>query len=117
MATALITHAACLEHDPGPYHPESPARLRAVLKALEAHEFDGLIREEAPRATREQLMRVHPEAVVDMVLSIRPEQGDTINLDADTAMSSGAHHLHHPLYSGVACCVLAGNPSKKPRLI
>ena len=90
MATALITHAACLEHDPGPYHPESPARLRAVLKALEAHEFDGLIREEAPRATREQLMRVHPEAVVDMVLSIRPEQGDTINLDADTAMSSGS---------------------------
>ena len=90
MATALITHAACLEHDPGPYHPESPARLRAVLKALDAPEFQRLIREEAPRATREQLMRVHPEAIVEMVLSIRPEEGDTINLDADTAMSSGS---------------------------
>ena len=39
MATALITHAACLEHDPGPYHPECPDRLRAVLQALDAPEF------------------------------------------------------------------------------
>ena len=28
MTTLLYTHAACLEHDPGQYHPESPARLR-----------------------------------------------------------------------------------------
>ena len=35
MTTALITHPACLEHDTGPFHPESPDRLRAVLAALE----------------------------------------------------------------------------------
>ena len=34
MTTALITHPACLDHDPGPYHPESSERLRAVLDAL-----------------------------------------------------------------------------------
>ena len=35
MPTALITHPACLRHDTGPYHPECPDRLRAVLAALE----------------------------------------------------------------------------------
>ena len=35
MPTALITHPACLQHDTGPYHPECPDRLRAVLAALE----------------------------------------------------------------------------------
>jgi acetoin utilization deacetylase AcuC-like enzyme len=90
LATALITHAACLEHDPGPYHPECPDRLRAVLSALEAPEFDALVREEAPRATIEQLTRVHPAKIVDAILSMRPEEGDIMSIDADTAMSSGS---------------------------
>jgi acetoin utilization deacetylase AcuC-like enzyme len=90
LATALITHAACLEHDPGPYHPECPDRLRAVLRALDAPEFSDLVREQAPAATKEQLIRVHPARIVDAILAIRPEEGDTVNIDADTAMSSGS---------------------------
>src|SRR5882672_4747091 len=90
LATALITHAACLEHDPGPYHPECPDRLRAVLRALDAAEFAALIREEAPRATSGQLTRVHPASIVDAILAIQPEDGDTVNIDADTAMSTGS---------------------------
>ena len=90
MTTALITHAACLEHDPGPYHPESPDRLRVVLQALEAPEFAPLSREEAPRATKEQLARVHPAEMVDAILAVRPEEGDTVNIDADTVMSAGS---------------------------
>ena len=31
MTTLILTHAACLGHDPGPGHPEAPARLEAVL--------------------------------------------------------------------------------------
>ena len=90
MTTALITHAACLEHDPGPYHPESPDRLRAVLKAFDALEFATLLREEAPRATKEQLLRVHLRQMIDTILAIRPEEGDTVNIDADTTMSAGS---------------------------
>ena len=90
MATALITHAACLEHDPGPHHPECPNRLRVVLQALDGPAFASLIREEAPRATVEQLVRVHPTRIVDAILAIRPEEGDTVNIDADTAMSAGS---------------------------
>jgi len=90
LATALITHAACLEHDPGPYHPECPDRLRVVLQALDGPAFASLIREEAPRATKEQLVRVHPARIVDAILAIRPQEGDTVNIDADTAMSAGS---------------------------
>jgi acetoin utilization deacetylase AcuC-like enzyme len=90
LSTALITHTACLEHDPGPYHPECPDRLRAVLRALDAPEFAALIREEAPQATMEQLVRVHPARIVEAILAIQPEEGDVTNIDADTAMSHGS---------------------------
>ena len=36
MTTLLYTHEACLAHDTGRHHPESPSRLRAVLHALDA---------------------------------------------------------------------------------
>jgi acetoin utilization deacetylase AcuC-like enzyme len=90
VPTALITHPACLEHENGPYHPESPERLRAVLAALEAPEFSPLLREAAPEATPEQLRRVHPADYVEAILAIRPEPGENVQLDADTAMSAGS---------------------------
>ena len=49
MSTALYTHRACLAHDAGPGHPESPARLAAVLEALDDPRFSALARIEAPR--------------------------------------------------------------------
>ncbi len=90
MTVALITHPACLEHDTGPWHPECADRLRVVLAALEAEEFLPLIREQAPLATEEQLTRVHPLEYVRMVLDIRPEAGEHVQLDADTIMSAGS---------------------------
>jgi acetoin utilization deacetylase AcuC-like enzyme len=90
VPTALITHPACLDHDTGPYHPENAERLRAVLAALETPEFAGLLREAAPEATPEQLQRVHPADYVEAILAIRPELGESVQLDADTAMSAGS---------------------------
>ena len=90
MTTALITHPACLEHDTGPYHPETSERLRAVLAGLEAPEFAPLLRESAPMATVEQLSRVHPREYVEAILSIRPEEGEPVQLDGDTVMSHGS---------------------------
>jgi len=90
VSTALITHPACLDHDTGPYHPENAERLRAVLAALETSEFAGLLREAAPEATPEQLQRVHPADYVEAILAIRPELGESMQLDADTAMSAGS---------------------------
>jgi acetoin utilization deacetylase AcuC-like enzyme len=90
VATALITHPACLEHDTGPYHPETSERLRAVLAALEAEEFGPLLRESAPLATVEQLSRVHPRDYVEAILAIRPDLGEPAQLDGDTIMSAGS---------------------------
>ncbi|WP_233840998.1 histone deacetylase family protein [Dyella sp. 2HG41-7] len=85
----LFTHSICLQHNPGPGHAESPARLRAVLDALDQDRFAALDRVEAPRATREQLLRVHTPAYVDRILAITPES-DTVRLDEDTLMSPGS---------------------------
>jgi len=82
----LYTHPACLLHDPGPGHPESPARLRAVLEALDDPRFAQLERIEAPRATREQLLRVHEPAYVESIYSKAPQNG-SVRLDPDTVMS------------------------------
>jgi acetoin utilization deacetylase AcuC-like enzyme len=90
IATALITHPACLGHDPGDYHPECPDRLRAVLRALEQESFADLLREAAPRATPEQLALAHPRDYVDAILAIVPEAGETVALDGDTMMSAGS---------------------------
>jgi len=86
MTTLLYTHPACLEHDPGPYHPESPARLEAVLEALETPEFARLGRREAPEAAIEDLVRVHPRAFVERLLAAVPESGHR-GIDADTILS------------------------------
>jgi acetoin utilization deacetylase AcuC-like enzyme len=86
MTTLLYTHQACLDHDPGSYHPESPARLRAVLEALEAHEFARLERREAPEAAIEDLARVHPRPFVERLLAAVPQTGH-VAIDADTVMS------------------------------
>src|SRR5471032_432811 len=86
MNVALYTHAACVAHQPGPGHPESPSRLQAVLQALEDERFAALDRREAPRATREQLARVHDGALIDTIFAAAPKYG-YVRLDADTAMS------------------------------
>ena len=90
MSTLLLTHRACLLHDPGEFHPECPDRLRAVLTALDREEFAALVRDQAPEATVEQLRRVHPANYVEAILSIRPAAGDRVPLDADTIMSEGS---------------------------
>ena len=90
MSVLLLTHRACLGHDPGPHHPECPDRLRAVLKALDAEEFSDLVRDEAPRARREELLLVHPARHIDAILGIVPEPDEVVALDGDTLMSAGS---------------------------
>jgi acetoin utilization deacetylase AcuC-like enzyme len=86
MTTWLYTHPACLEHDPGRDHPESAARLRAVLEALDTREFAALERREAPAAALDDLLRVHRQAHVERVLAAVPKSGH-VAIDADTILS------------------------------
>jgi acetoin utilization deacetylase AcuC-like enzyme len=86
MTTFLYTHPACLDHDPGRHHPESPSRLRAVLAALDDPEFAGLERRQAPEASRDDLLRVHSRRHVEGVLAAVPQTGH-VGIDADTVLS------------------------------
>jgi acetoin utilization deacetylase AcuC-like enzyme len=88
MTTLLLTHDACLAHDPGPHHPESPARLRAVLAALAASPFAALLRREAPRANLDDIARIHPRGFAERLLAAVPHEGYAA-IDADTVLSPG----------------------------
>ena len=87
MTTAFITHADCLKHDMGAHHPERPARLTAIEDQLIASGVGQyLTRYEAPLATDEQLVRVHPPDYVRAIRDAAPHAG-TVHLDPDTAMN------------------------------
>ena len=104
MTTLLYTHASCVEHDPGTYHPECPDRLRSVNKALGADAFKALVRREAPEAQVEDIERVHVQSYVETLLENVPKSGK-VHLDPDTAMSpkSGEAALRA---SGAVCSAI-----------
>jgi acetoin utilization deacetylase AcuC-like enzyme len=85
---ALFTHSDMLAHQPGVGHPESPARLKAVLDALDD---SGLApdRRMATEAAVADLERVHPAAHVARLLAASPDSGFN-QLDPDTILSPGS---------------------------
>lgn len=89
MSTLLLSHLACLGHEPGAHHPERPARLEAVLRALEAPRFAALERAEAPVAPLEAVARAHSPGYVQQILDAVPERGLAM-LDGDTLLSPGS---------------------------
>ena len=88
MSVALYSHPAMLEHRPGEGHPERPERLAAVLDALESSDLD-LDHVSARPASRAELERVHPVALVDAMFATAPTEG-LVGLDPDTWMSPGS---------------------------
>jgi len=83
---AFISHPDCLRHDMGRGHPECPERLSAIHDQLIAAGLDGLIdHHEGPRASDEQLLRVHSPAYLDALRAASPHAG-TVHLDPDTVM-------------------------------
>lgn len=87
MHTAYITHPACLKHDMGADHPESPGRIHAIEDQLIASGLlNFLSHHEAPEASKEQLSRVHTIEYIERVFSQSPHSG-LIHLDGDTAMN------------------------------
>ena len=96
MTVGFISHPDCLLHDMGGWHPESPARLRAIDDALVAADLAGrLERHLAPMAAPEQLRRVHSAAHIARLEeadrrfrhSPRARSSGLIQLDPDTAMN------------------------------
>ncbi len=92
----ILTHPACLLHQPGPGHPESPDRLRAVLRALDALVFAHIPRVEAPLVARALIDRVHPGVEYAQIFAHAPHV-QTLRLDSDTVMHPAADSLEAAL--------------------
>jgi acetoin utilization deacetylase AcuC-like enzyme len=88
VPTLVLSHAASLDHDTGPGHPERPDRIRAIERLLAEDRFSPLLRRDAPRAGREAIVRVHPADYVAAVEKAAPAKGH-VRIDQDTIMSSG----------------------------
>jgi len=112
MDTWVFHHPACLAHEPGPGHPESPQRLHVVMKALRQPEFSQLAWREAPLGTREQVLLVHGAEYVDAIAAAAPSSGLVALDGGDTLMSSGTWEAVMRCV-GAACAgvdaVVAGN--------
>ena len=74
-------------HDPGPGHPESPARFRAVQMAIAAVADAGVevVSPEVRPATKEELARVHTPEYLARLAAL---DGHPRSLDADTHTSA-----------------------------
>ena len=87
MTTLLYTDDRMQAHDPGSHHPESPSRLRAILRRLHEREVAGIKLEVPPEATAAELSRVHSPGHVSALLALA---GQREELDPDTALSEGS---------------------------
>jgi acetoin utilization deacetylase AcuC-like enzyme len=95
MSILFISHADCLLHEMAAGHPESPARLDAIVSLLDSSDISSrLVHEAAPMAEREQLYRVHDPRYVDAIFDAAPASGN-IMLDPDTSMNE--HSLNAAL--------------------
>jgi acetoin utilization deacetylase AcuC-like enzyme len=89
----VFTHPDCLRHDPGPDHPEIPARLSVLLTALRR---DPAIEVVEPRSgPRSALLAVHPDNYLRSLEAMSARGGgalflDTILNDASWAAVLGA---------------------------
>jgi acetoin utilization deacetylase AcuC-like enzyme len=86
MPLAVFTHPSCLRHDPGPAHPETPARLEAVLARLRRE--PGMKLHEAQPATLEPLLAVHPGAYLATLEAMSARGGGALFLDTILSRNS-----------------------------
>jgi acetoin utilization deacetylase AcuC-like enzyme len=89
VAVLLGTHPDFAEHLAGTRHPEAPARLEAVLSGIRNSPVADAVVPFAPElASRADLERVHPAALLDELERFCANGGGRI--DADTAATAGS---------------------------
>jgi len=79
MNVTLFTHPDCFRHEAGPGNPEQATRLAAILAMARA--TPGLAVIEAPAASAEALLHVHPATHIRLLESTAAEGGGTLSLD------------------------------------
>ncbi|AWN39592.1 histone deacetylase family protein [Methylobacterium durans] len=88
MTTLYLHHAAALNHLAEPGHPERADRIRVIERSLEQERFTALVREQAPSAPVEPILRAHEQRYVQMVIEDL-RRGGPLRADVDTPLSMG----------------------------
>jgi len=84
VPVTVLHHPATLAHENGPGHPESPARIRAILDALRAGPMAARLSfQEAPAAEREALERVQYVFWSPRMKALTPALRDALARDRD----------------------------------
>ena len=109
LRTGIVIDPRYQAHDPGPGHPERPARLAALCAALDGCDRGGLMRIEPRRASTEDLALVHDPGYLDEVAA--SSRHERFAFDADTWVSAASYDTARLAAGGVlalADAVMAG---------
>jgi acetoin utilization deacetylase AcuC-like enzyme len=98
----LFHHASSLEHDTGG-HPEQPARIAAIERALAARDWLGWDRRQSPAAEPALLEAIHPQAYIRGIEEFCAAGGG--HLDMDTVVSTGSYGAARHAAGGAAALV------------
>ena len=102
--TGLVTHPDYLLHDTGPYHPERPDRLRAIVGGLEASGLMASLRRIDPRPVADRwITTVHTQAYLGRLVSA--SQRAPVQLDRDTRMGPDSLRIARLAAGGVLAAV------------
>jgi len=93
---AIIYSPAFLEHDTGPFHPENPGRLQAIVQALQGVPWADALewRQPTPGAEREvlpQVLALHAPQYVEALNQLARKGGGYV--DGDTPVSSRSYEV------------------------
>jgi acetoin utilization deacetylase AcuC-like enzyme len=84
----VFTHSSCLKHDPGPNHPETPARLSAVLERVRTDQTVAV--HQAQPAGLDPLLAVHPKTYLASLEAMSTRGGGALFLDTILSRDSWA---------------------------
>jgi acetoin utilization deacetylase AcuC-like enzyme len=87
-APVFLSHPSSLEHDTGG-HPEQAARIVAIERELDRHDWLGWERAASPEVSLDALHAVHSPDYVEAVAAFAAAGGG--QFDADTLASSGSY--------------------------
>jgi acetoin utilization deacetylase AcuC-like enzyme len=88
--TGIVRDERFMEHQMGPYHPESPERLEVIYAMLDGADMQGKFREvPVRRAEMEELLLIHSSEYVKELAAT--EGKEYTYLDPDTQTSSGSY--------------------------
>ena len=104
LPTGLVYHPDYLLHDTGPYHPERPDRLRAIVGGLEASGLMAALQRIAPRPAADRwITTVHTQAYLSRLESASKRA--PVHLDRDTAMGPESLRIARLAAGGVLAAV------------